>query len=178
MTGEQDDMGIVVYWSRAWSSFMVVGFFIVTFISVAMAWRSWPEQKFLFGVMALFSLMMGAGLMRSIRLLLYPITLFEADLQEVVTYMNGSDYGKEGYHIPWRDVEEMQLVTRIAAGGGNKRVRTVALLLKEGCQAPSRISPGGSDDSRIVHLDASTGNLRLQTLLKEMHGLMEAALKN
>ncbi len=176
MTGAQNDMGIIVYWSRAWSSFMVAGFSIVTFISVAMAWKSWPEQKVVLVVMALFSLMMWAGLLRSIRMLLYPPTLFKADLQGVVTYLNGSNYGKEGYHIAWQDVEEMKLVKRIAAGGGKKRVSTVALLLKEGCEAPSRISLGGSDDPRIVHLDASTGNLRLQPLVEQMQGLMATAL--
>ncbi len=178
MAGAQNDMGIIVYWSRAWSSFMVAGFSIVTFISVAMAWKSWPEQKVVLVVMALFSLMMGVGLLRSIRMLLYPPTLFEADLQGVVTYLNGSNYGKEGYHIAWQDVEEVKLVKRIASGGGNKRVRTVALLLKKGCQAPSEISLGGSDDRRVVHLDASTGNIRLQALFSQLQSLMGAASTN
>ena len=118
----------------------------------------------LFAFTSAFSLLMAMGLLRGIRILKDPPLMFSVDGHGVVTYFNRGDYGAEGYELRWSDVIGITQVTRLPLGGGSTRVRTLALQLKPGHEAPSGVSAGGNDDPLMVHLDASTGDLRNDAL--------------
>ena len=153
-----------VRWNRRWSVFIIIGFAVVLSMCLAMTWAAWLQHWVLFAFTSAFSVLMAMGLLQGIRLLKDPPLMLSADTRGVVTYLNGGDYGAEGYEIRWPDVVAISQVTRLTPGGGSTRVRTIALQLKPGHEAPSRVSAGGSDDPLTVHLDASSGDLRSDAL--------------
>lgn len=140
---------------------------------LAMALAAWPDRKILFACTATLTLMMAAGVRKSIKMYRSPPVMLYADREKVVTYLYNRGYREEGYEIPWADIDEIELLKRSSVGALSSRVKkvTIILHLRDGVSAPPEISADRSTDGQTVHLDASTGTLRGERLLAALHQL-------
>lgn len=164
---------ITVTWHRGWTIFMLFCCLAVGAMVLTMAVAAWPDQKILFACTSTLTLMMVAGVRKSIKMYRSPPTMLYADREKVVTHFYNRGYRQQGYEIPWTDIVDLELLKRSSVGALSSRVKkvTIILHLRAGVSAPPEISADRSTDGQTVHLDASTGTLRGERLLAALHQL-------
>ena len=157
---------VEIRWHRGWAACVLIGCSSVAAIGAIMTMAALPQQWLVGAFCALITAGMLAGAWRGLALLRRPMLMFQADREGIVTYWQDNGYGDSGHRVPWDQVATLKLTTRLAGNG--RRVRSIAVHLCAPHPLADALSFGGSDDPRVLHLDAGSGNLQDGALLRAL----------
>lgn len=121
-----------------------------------------------------FGVLLGALLaVAGLRQLRSPARLLTATDRGVLLHLEGNRYVRTGFLVPWNEIESLSLETvRGWQGDDARRFRTVALRLRSDARrVPGEMSYGPGDTSEAVHVDASSGDVRGEALLRRLQEL-------
>lgn len=155
-------------------AFVLLGFGLVagcmTWIASAdrSTWTSVQWSSLAFAVV--LGLLVGAA---GVRQLVVPACLLTATDRGVLLHLDGNRYLPTGFLLPWKEIADISIETVKAWQGDHlRRFHTIALRLRPGSPpVPSAVSYGPGDSSLAAHVDASSGNLRGEELLRRLTAL-------
>ena len=174
MKSESDSTPFAVHWSRLWSVFIVTVAGMFTAIAALMAYKALPDSPFGSLFAGLFAAVMGFALYRGMHNLVTPALLFEVRQDGIASYFWELNYGDDPLFLPWSDVAEIELIDRLAGGGGNRHSWSLAVSVTRTEDIPAARSTGGSGDPKVLHLDATIGTMRRDELLTRTRAVWQA----